>query len=283
MAAVVAVVPARWASSRFPGKPLARLCGRSVVARTLGQVQQCRTPDRVVLATDDERIRAEALEHSPGVEVVMTDPRCLSGSDRVLEACLALGAPGLGPDDVVVNVQGDEPLVRPEHVDALVTRFLADGHTATPPRMATLAVPESSAALKLRAGAVKVVVDAAGDAMYFSRSPIPHVRVDLDNGFDGQDGDGDGDGDCDPTLARAPPAGWLRHVGIYAFRFSFLQTFAALPPSFLEQAESLEQLRALEAGHRIRVYEVPGPALAGIDTPEDLADAEAHLGGRGEP
>ena len=234
------IIPARYGATRFPGKPLALLAGKPLVCHVAERARRARGVSRVAVATDDERIAAAA--RSCGAEAVMTGPAA-SGTDRVAEA-----ARGMGAADVVVNLQGDEPLVEPEAIEALLGA-MEDGSVA----MATLSRPLEAGELS-RPHVVKVVTRANGDALYFSRAAIPHRREGGES-----------------RLARA-------HVGIYAFRAAFLQEFARLPPGRLEREESLEQLRALEHGHGIRVVET-GYRGFGVDTPEDLERARALLAG----
>ncbi|MDF1554970.1 MAG: 3-deoxy-manno-octulosonate cytidylyltransferase [Deferrisomatales bacterium] len=253
----VAIIPARFASTRFPGKPLAPLLGRPMVAWVVAAAGRAARIDRVLVATDHEGIAAAARE--AGAEVVMTSPACASGTDRVAEAAAGVAA------EVVVNVQGDEPLLDPKELDALVAAF--DGDPGL--QMATLARPIADAEEFADPNVVKVVCALGGDALYFSRAPIPHAR-------DGQAPDlGGGDG----AGAGLPPGVPLAHLGIYAFRRAALLAFPGLPPGALEQLECLEQLRALEAGWRIRVVRARGQAL-GVDTPADLARAEVLLAER---
>ena len=233
------IIPARYGASRFPGKPLALLAGRPLVCHVVERAMRARGVDRVVVATDDERIAQAA--RGCGARAAMTG-EARTGTDRVAEAARMLDP----RPEVVVNLQGDEPLIEPEAIEALLGA-MADGAV----EMATLARPLAEGEL-LRPHVVKVVCSASGDALYFSRAPIPHRRA----------------GGASP-LARA-------HVGVYAFREPFLQTFAALEPGPLELEESLEQLRALERGHRIRVVET-GYGGFGVDTPEDLERARAIL------
>jgi len=236
------IIPARYGASRFPGKPLALLAGRPLVCHVVERAMRARGVDPVVVATDDERIAQAA--RGCGARAVMTG-EARTGTDRVAEAARMLDP----RPEVVVNLQGDEPLIEPEAIEALLGA-MADGAV----EMATLARPLAEGEL-LRPHVVKVVCSASGDALYFSRAPIPHRRA----------------GGASP-LARA-------HVGVYAFREPFLQTFAALEPGPLELEESLEQLRALERGHRIRVVET-GYGGFGVDTPEDLERARAILTAR---
>jgi 3-deoxy-manno-octulosonate cytidylyltransferase (CMP-KDO synthetase) len=234
---VIAVIPARYASVRFPGKPLAPLAGRPMVVHVLEAVRGAKRVDRVLVATDDARI-AECV-HAAGGEAVLTSPAAASGTDRVAEVARRF------PADVYLNVQGDEPLMPGENIDRAVGA-LADG----PGReLATLAFP-IEAGDATDPDTVKVAVAQDGRALYFSRSPIPFYR-------------------------NGPPA-YRKHLGIYAYRAQTLAAVAALPPSPLERAESLEQLRWLEAGYTIWVGEAAGDSI-GVDTPADLAQAEGRL------
>lgn len=252
----VAVIPARFASTRFPGKPLAPLLGRPMLAWVVAAARRAARIDRVLVATDHDQIAAAA--RAAGAEAVMTSPACASGTDRVAEAAAGVSA------RVVVNVQGDEPLLDPAELDALVAAFDGDPEL----QMATLARPLAGDHEYADPNAVKVVCARSGDALYFSRAPIPHAR--------------------EAREAAPPPAGAsglvpgvpLVHLGIYAFRRDALLAFPGLPPGALERVECLEQLRALEAGWRIRVLPARGEAL-GVDTPADLARAEAALAARG--
>lgn len=253
----VAVIPARYASTRFPGKPLALLLGRPMVAWVVAAARAAERLDEVWVATDSEPI-ARAAE-AAGARVAMTSPACASGTDRVAETARSVRA------EVYVNLQGDEPLVEPADIDRLVAVFAEEPGT----RMATLARPADREGDLSDPNVVKVVCDAAGGALYFSRSPIPYYR------------------DAWGAAGRPGPApigalGPLRHLGLYAFRREALLAFAALPPGRLEQAERLEQLRALEAGWRVRVLPAAGDSL-GVDRPEDLARAETALRARFGP
>jgi len=236
---VAVIIPARFGATRFPGKPLAELGGKPLISHVVERARRARGVEIVAVATDDERI-ARAAERA-GARAIMTGPAA-TGTDRVAAAARLL-AP---PPEIVVNLQGDEPLIEPAAIEALVSAMEASGAG-----MATLARPLEDGELE-RPQVVKVVTGLSGDALYFSRAAIPHRRA----------------GGASP-LARA-------HVGIYAFTAEFLQAFAALPAGRLEAEESLEQLRALEHGHRIRVADT-GYRGFGIDTPEDLARARALL------
>ncbi|HEY7111930.1 MAG TPA: 3-deoxy-manno-octulosonate cytidylyltransferase [Thermoanaerobaculia bacterium] len=234
---IVGIIPARYASVRFPGKPLASLAGRPMVLHVLDAARASRRLDRVVVATEDERI-ASAVR-SAGGEAVMTSPEAASGTDRLAEAARQL------PADAYVNVQGDEPLMSAENIDRAIETLIAGDDRA----IATLAVP-LDAAQAPDPNVVKVAIARDGRALYFSRSPIPHFR-------------------------QGPPA-YRKHLGLYVYRAPTLAALAALPPSPLERAESLEQLRWLEAGHTIWVGEAATDSI-GVDTPEDLARAEQLL------
>lgn len=236
----VAVIPARWASSRFPGKPVAELAGEPMIVHVVRRAREAAAVDHVIVATDDRRIADAAA--SAGAEAVMTGDHP-SGTDRV-----AAAVSGRTEWKVIVNLQGDEPLLNGENIDVLVAGLLAEPGVG----ISTLCRPLE----KERArdpNAVKVVRDARRRALYFSRSPIPYPR--------------------DAAMAERL---WALHLGIYGFRCEALAEFVALPPSDLERAEALEQLRALENGLPILVLDAPHPAI-GVDTPEDLARVEEVL------
>jgi 3-deoxy-manno-octulosonate cytidylyltransferase (CMP-KDO synthetase) len=231
------VIPARYASSRLPGKPLLRQTGKYLVQHVYERACQVRGADPVVVATDDPRIVA-AVE-SFGGRVVLTRRDHVSGTDRVAEVVRRLDA------DVVINLQGDEPLIEPASLE-LLAALLAKDKDAD---MATLAVPLTSHDAWLDPNCVKVVCDGSGRALYFSRSPIPYVR-------DGR-----------PSFAARPPR-FLQHLGVYAYRRRFLLSLATLPPEPLEELEKLEQLRVLALGRRIQVGVVEHSGR-GVDTYDD--------------
>ncbi len=241
---VLGVIPARYGSTRFPGKALAPLGGVPLIAHVLANARAARRLDRILLATDDERIAAAA--RAVGVEAAMTPPELPSGSDRVAHVAARLSSEG-ERFDAVVNIQGDEPFLPGEAIDRAVDLLEADPEAA----IATLAVP-AAASDRANPNWVKVVLDGTGRALYFSRAVIPFPR------------------------AEGPRARWLRHAGLYAFRAAYLARFVGLPPSGLEETEGLEQLRALEDGARIAVAVGDWPVL-GVDAPEDLAEAERRL------
>lgn len=243
------LIPARLASSRLPDKPLADIGGLPMVVRVARRAALSGAT-RCVVAADDPRILAACEQH--GVAALATRADHPSGSDRLAEACAALG---LGDDEVVVNVQGDEPLIEPALIDAVAAELQARTDCA----MSTAAHTIERRADWLDPNVVKVVTDARGTAQYFSRAPIPWWR-------DGMAGD---------DLPSPAP---LRHVGIYAYRAAFLRRFPTLPVAPTERLESLEQLRALWHGERIAVHltaHAPGP---GVDTPQDLARVRALIG-----
>ena len=247
----IVAIPARYGASRLPGKPLRLLAGEPLVLHVARRALAAGAREAWV-ATDDARI-ADALEGS-GVHVAMTATTHPSGTDRLAE-CARIA--GWDDDTIVVNLQGDEPFAPAAGIRAVAEALAASGAD-----MATLAAPIDDAETLFDPNAVKLVRDADGYALYFSRAPIPWHR----DAFAV-------DRRCLPEGDAAP----LRHVGIYAYRVGFLRRFAAMPPGRLEQVEALEQLRALEAGIRIAVELTPEPFPPGVDTPEDLARAEARI------
>jgi 3-deoxy-manno-octulosonate cytidylyltransferase (CMP-KDO synthetase) len=237
---VVVIIPARYESTRLPGKPLADLHGQPMIQRVYERAQLTRDVDRVLVATDDERIRAAVTAF--GGTVVMTSRAHRTGTDRIAEVAAGLDA------DIVVNVQGDLPLLDPGMVDAAVAPLCGDEGLP----MATIKTPIGTRAERDNPNVVKVVTDRHGYALYFSRSPLPYHR---DGG--------------------AAPLG-DKHIGLYAYRRDFLLSFAKLAPTPLEQAEQLEQLRALEWGFRVKVADVAAASIE-VDTPADLERVRAVL------
>jgi 3-deoxy-manno-octulosonate cytidylyltransferase (CMP-KDO synthetase) len=245
----IVAIPARYAASRLPGKPLRLLAGEPMVVHVARRALAAGA-SQVVVATDDARI-AEAVAGFP-LTVCMTRADHPSGTDRLAECAQALGWPD---DRIVVNLQGDEPFAPPEGIRE-VARTLA----ASDAPMATLASPiDADTDAYFDPNAVKVVRAASGLALYFSRAPVPWQR------------------DRFARDRTSPAPGALRHIGIYAYRAGFLRRFAALPPGVLEQHEALEQLRVLEAGHAIAVGLTPVPFPPGVDTEDDLARVDALL------
>lgn len=242
---VVGVIPSRWGSTRFPGKSLALVGGRPLLAWVVERARQARRLDEILVATDDERIAAAA--RACGAKAVMTSPDHPSGTDRIAEAVRQI------PADVVVNIQGDEPLIEPALIDR-VAGVLADSEGWD---MATAASPLRSAEELHNPDVVKVVRALDGRALYFSRSVIPFVR-------------GAGAG-------FAPvPGSHFRHVGLYGYQRAFLERLVKEPPCALEHLEKLEQLRALALGCRMVVLDCDAAGI-GVDSPADVAKAEALL------
>jgi len=241
---VLAVIPARYGSTRFPGKPLASLHGKPMIQQVYEQVAKAKRVDEVVVATDDDRI-IDAVERAGGT-ALLTSATARSGTERAAEVARARNA------SVIINVQGDEPLIHPDMVDQLA-EFL-QRHPAVP--MASLMTPLRNPADLTNPNVVKVVVDRDGFALYFSRAPIPFERQHAS------------------TSAR--PHGWYKHIGIYGYQRHFLLQFPSLPPTPLEQSEQLEQLRALEHGYKVKLLETVHDSI-GVDTPEDLKRVETLL------
>jgi 3-deoxy-manno-octulosonate cytidylyltransferase (CMP-KDO synthetase) len=242
------LIPARLASTRLPNKPLADIAGQPMVVR-VAQRARASSASRVVVAADDAAIVQACEAH--GVEAILTHVDHVSGSDRLAEACEILGLAGR---DAVVNVQGDEPMMDPALVDA-VAALLESRPEAS---MSTAAHEIGSVAEFVNPNVVKVVLDAQGLALYFSRAPIPWWR------------DGNAGG-----ISALPDPRPLRHVGIYGYRAGFLREFPKLALSPVEGIEALEQLRAMWHGHRIAVHVTPTAPGIGVDTPEDLERVRA--------
>lgn len=247
------VIPARYASTRLPGKPLVDIAGKPMIVRVAEAAARSTAAD-IHIATDDERVRATVEAH--GFPVRMTRRDHASGTDRLAEV---VDTVGWRDDEIVVNVQGDEPLIEPALIDA-VARALALDDAAM---VATAAHPLRCAADFFNANAVKVVCDGAGRALYFSRAPIPWAR----------------DAFAADRERLPDDLGALRHIGIYAYRAGFLRRFRGLAPAPLEGIEALEQLRVLWHGYGIRVITVDHPPAPGVDTAEDLARVRAIFAG----
>ena len=240
---VLCIIPARYASTRLPGKPLRDIAGKPMIVRVYERAIRAQRVHEVVVATDDERIRAAVEEH--GGNAVMTRADHATGTDRLAEVAAQR------PDcDLIINVQGDEPLIDPAVIDALVAPFEHD----TALMMATAKTEITDAAEMENPNNVKVVTDHTGNALYFSRARIPY--------------------------ARNAGAKVYKHIGIYAYRRDFLLAYAKMVQTELECSESLEQLRALENGYRIRVVETDA-VFIGVDTEEDLAAVNAEYQRRG--
>lgn len=245
----IGIIPARYTSTRLPGKPLVDLGGQSMIQRVIGQAQQS-VLSRVVVATDDERILQHVLE--VGGEAVLTSPDHPSGTDRVWDAYQQLNASA----DCIINIQGDEPFIHPSQINALVQLFARP----QPPQLATLVKPVLTQEELFSPHLPKVVLDTTQHALYFSRHPLPYQRQ-------------------HPQEKWLQHHRYLRHIGLYGYRPDVLAEITQLSPSPLEIAESLEQLRWLEHGYRILTAETELETI-GIDTPEDVERALAHLAKR---
>ncbi len=237
---ILVVIPARYASTRFPGKPLHPIAGKPLVQHVWERARACQQVDRVVIATDDARIQAAAQAF--GAEVCMTSSEHPSGTDRLAEV-----AAHFPQAEILLNVQGDEPLISPQLIDALAAALQADSTLS----MVTAAAPLNDPVLVADPNIVKVATTSTGRALYFSRSPIPYPR--------------------DASTGR-----WLWHKGIYGYRRAFLQQFVTWPPSMLEMTEGLEQLRALENGGSIQVI-LTDEDSPGVDTLEQAQAVEQRL------
>lgn len=240
---VLAVIPARFASSRFEGKVLANLAGKPVVQHVYERTSGCAAVDKTVVATDDSRI-VEAVTRFGG-EVELTSAHHRNGTERIAEVASRSDAP------LILNVQGDEPLINPDSLQSCVERLVSDDGVD----VSTLATPINDPEQVLRPHVVKVVMDGGGRALYFSRAPIPHARAEA-------------------------PQNSFKHIGVYCYRREYLLSLAAMRPGPLETAERLEQLRVLENGGRIGVAVTPYDTV-GVDLPEDLARAERALASAG--
>jgi len=242
------VIPARYGAQRFPGKPLAMIAGKSLVNHVYERATKAQRLDKVIVATEDTRV-LEAVEAFGG-DAMLTSPACATGTDRVAEVARSYDC------ELVVNIQGDEPLMRPEMIDQLVQGMQTDPHCV----MGTLARKLDSPANLDNPNVVKVALAQSGHALYFSRSRIPYVR----------------DARTNDPLDWLRQAKFFKHLGIYAYRHEFLIRFVQLPQTELEKTEKLEQLRALENGFAIRVWVTPHDSI-GVDRPEDVELVEQIL------
>jgi 3-deoxy-manno-octulosonate cytidylyltransferase (CMP-KDO synthetase) len=252
--AIVAIIPARYGSTRLPGKPLSDILGKPMIQHVYERVRLARRPARVLVATDDQRIAS--VVRAFGGEAILTSAAHATGSDRLAEAVRGTDA------TIVVNVQGDEPMLDPAGIDAAIEPLVQDPDLP----MSTLSLPLHDVDEMLSPAVVKVVSDVSGNALYFSRSPIPCSRG----------------ASCEPrrAAAEALASGLARkHVGLYVYRREALLRFASLPRAPLEEMEGLEQLRALYHGMRIRVVPMCGEGGVAVDTPRDLERVRALLAG----
>jgi len=244
------VIPARYASTRLPGKPLLEIAGQPMIAHVCRRATEAEA-EQVVVATDDRRIFDAVTKL--GIQAVMTDSEHQSGSERIAEVARILDWPA---DTVIVNLQGDEPLVPAEYINDVAHALINQHHAS----MATLAALISDHQEVFNPNAVKVVLDRFGDALYFSRAPIPWDRA----AFPEQ-------------MSNSKHLPYLRHIGMYAYTVDFLQRYCQWHASPLESVEALEQLRVLWHGEKIRVKIVPQAPEAGVDTPEDLQRVQQRL------
>ena len=251
MLSIVGIIPARYHSTRFKGKPLANIAGRPMIEWTYRQAKRARILERVIVATDDKRIFRAVKKF--GGEVRLTSPKHKSGTDRIAEVAKKIN---LSKDGIVVNIQGDEPLIRPAMIAQLVRPLIKDKEL----NMTTLSYRIRKKKEIDNHNIVKLVTDRKGYALYFSRSVIPYTEP--------------GSGTCRTTNL-------FKHLGLYAYRKSFLLRFTRMPPSELEKRERLEQLRALENGYRIKVIESKFDPVE-VDTPEDISKVLQELKERGD-
>jgi 3-deoxy-manno-octulosonate cytidylyltransferase (CMP-KDO synthetase) len=251
--AIVAMIPARFGSTRLPGKPLSDIHGKTMIQHVYERASRARLPERVLVATDDERIAS--VVRGFGGEAVLTSTLHATGTDRLAEALTGTDA------SVVVNVQGDEPMLEPAWIDAAVEPLLQEPELP----MSTISLPLLEPREMLSPAVVKVVSDALGNALYFSRAPIPWVRQ--------------ASGSLESSAAEAIARGLARkHVGLYVYRREALLRLSSLPPCPTEEAEGLEQLRALHHGLRIRVVSWDGEGTLAVDTPQDLERVRELMG-----
>lgn len=245
---IIAIIPARYASTRFPGKPLASINGKPLIQHVWERVSKSKSLKRIIVATDDERIFKKVKEF--GGEGWMTLSNHATGTDRISEVAKNIDA------DIIVNVQGDEPLIEPDVIDEAVKPFINNPEIL----MATLKTRITNNEELKDPNVVKVVTDINGFALYFSRFPIPYVR---------------------DTVSQPSPAHY-KHIGIYVYKKDFLLKFAQMKPTLLEEAEKLEQLRALENGYKIKVVETEYNSI-GVDTEEDLERVKEILRKKTKP
>jgi 3-deoxy-manno-octulosonate cytidylyltransferase (CMP-KDO synthetase) len=249
----IAIIPARFNSTRLPGKPLLPLNEIPLIVHVVNRAKAAQLVSRVIVATDDQRICDAVRQH--GGEALMTSAEAQSGTDRIAEVAAGL------EEELIVNVQGDEPLIEPATIDAAIAPLLE----ANGIQISTTSEPITSLADIFNPAVVKVVTDKDGFALYFSRSPIPYIRS--------------GAGESLAQLLEKESSlfsQYRKHSGLYAYRNDFLQKFAQMPPSSLERLESLEQLRALENGYRIRVVRVAHRST-GVDTEQDYQQVKRIL------
>jgi 3-deoxy-manno-octulosonate cytidylyltransferase (CMP-KDO synthetase) len=255
----IAIIPARYSSTRLPGKPLIEIKGKPLIQYVYERVQLS-SVQQVIVATDDERIVSAVREF--GGEAMVTSPHHRSGTERVAEVAATIDAA------IVVNCQGDEPLIQPEAIDKAITAFAQDPLIM----VTTVITPLVQGADLYNPHVVKVVVDQEGFALYFSRAPIPYPR----NVVEKTGNDSGNEIELIKNLPKKKLSGYWQHVGLYAFQLEFLLKLTTLPPTPLEEQEKLEQLRILENGYKIKTVVCPTPSI-GIDTPEDVERLKSLL------
>jgi 3-deoxy-manno-octulosonate cytidylyltransferase (CMP-KDO synthetase) len=245
MGKIIGIIPARYGSTRLPGKPLIQIGGKSLIQRTYENAKKCRSLDQIIVATDDNRI-ADHVRAFDG-EVVMTSPDCATGTDRIIES---LSQGNFGDAEIVINIQGDEPTLEPEVIEKVIGALKHDAEAV----VSTAAVKLESKECAFNPSVVKCVMDQKGHAIYFSRSLIPGGK----------------------NHEWRPGITYYKHLGIYGYRTSFLKKYGQLNPTPLQLAEDLEQLKILEHGYKIAVAIVKSNAI-GVDTPEDIKKIEKIL------
>jgi len=248
---IIAIIPARYASTRFPGKPLAMINGKPIIQYVFEAASKASLINRVIVATDDERIFRKVKEF--GGEAWMTSSNHISGTDRISEVAKKIDA------DIIVNVQGDEPLIEPEVINQAVEPFINQNSELY---MGTICTEIKSEDELKDPNVVKVVIDRSGYALYFSRSPIPYNRDKWASGQVGKES-------LESSNPRTLEPCYYKHIGLYVYRKDFLIKFSELSPTPLEETEKLEQLRVLEHGYKIKVIKTDYDSI-GVDTPEDL-------------
>lgn len=239
---VLAIIPVRYGSTRFPGKPLAQIMGKSLVQRTYENAKHCKLLNRIVIATDDTRIYDHVAAF--GGEVVMTSESCLTGTDRVMEAMIGCEA------DLILNIQGDEPCLEPQVMEKVIQALVDDPEAVMSTAITRIQTEEEA----LNKSVVKCVIDRQGYALYFSRALIP----------------------CGKTGEFRKELSYFKHLGIYAYRCEFLPVYARMEPTQLQLAEDLEQLKVLEEGYKIKTVVVDSESI-GVDAPEDIKKIERWL------
>jgi len=243
---IIGIIPARYGSTRFPGKPLAKIQGKTLIQRTYENARKCQSLDELAVATDDQSIYDHVT--SFGGKAIMTSPECPTGSDRLVAAIE--NTPGFQEAAIVVNIQGDEPCLEPQVIDQVINALQNDSEAV----MSTAIVKLTSEEEVLNPSVIKCVIDLKGHALYFSRALIPAGK----------------------TLKFRREANYYKHLGIYAYRREFLMHYAELSPTPLQLAEDLEQLKVLEHGYRIKTALVESSSI-GVDHPEDIKKIEQLL------